>query len=95
MAGDEERRRQLSSEIAAAGAPENFPRWAQACPRSFGELKQAMLLAAVEMAKLERIPTPERERLAQIMGHVAATCFAAGRASIKEGRENGLEEITG
>lgn len=71
----------------------NFPRWAQACPESFGAMQKAILDAALKMHPMS-LSVMQRAELSSIMGHVAATCWAAGRASVKEGYENGLGELT-
>jgi len=64
--------------------PKNFPRWAQACPKSFEEMQKSIARAAVMMAKLP-LADSTRATLTMTLGDVAASCWAAGQRSVKEG----------
>jgi hypothetical protein len=80
------------SELKKTLDPANFPRWAQACPKSFADMQQSILRAAVQMGQLN-INAGKRAELSKIIGMVAAISWAAGRASVEEGRANGLTEM--
>ena len=82
------------SEIAAATDPKNFPRWAQACPKSFDLLQRSLASAVVLMTKAG-IVGDQQKAMSQAIAVVASTCWAAGRASVKEGLENGLVDELG
>lgn len=73
----------LDQDVKSAMDPKNFPRWAEACPKSFGEMKLALARAGVELAKTP-ISDSHRARIGQILAHVAATCFTAGMNAQKE-----------
>ena len=75
---------QADAQIKAALDPKNFPRWAQACPKSFGAMKTAIAKAGVLMAQMPLVAKQDKENLTHIIGHVAAVCWAAGAASVKE-----------
>lgn len=70
--------------IRDAMDPKNFPRWAQACPKSFGALQNAIAKAGVLLGEMPLISKHDKANLTQIMAHVAATCWAAGAASVQE-----------
>jgi hypothetical protein len=71
------------AEIKSATHAKNFPRWARACPKSFDKLKMSIAQAAVLLHRQPLTPA-ERTQLSLIIGHVAATCWAAGRESVRE-----------
>jgi hypothetical protein len=80
--------------IAAATDPKNFPRWAQACPKSF-DLLQRSLADAVVLTLQAGLTREQQDGVTRAIAHVASVCWAAGRASVKEGRENGLGDELG
>jgi hypothetical protein len=80
--------------IATATDPKNFPRWAQACPKSFNLLQRSLADGVVAMSKAQLSPQQSQMMTAAI-AQVATMCWAAGRASVKEGRENGLADELG
>lgn len=87
----------IETRIAAGRAldPKNFPPWAKACPQSFRLMQEAIAKAGVLMAQMSLLSKHDRENLSHIMGHVAATCWAAGAASVKEAAGQGAPTIDG
>ena len=81
-----------AAEIKAAVDVKNFPRWAQACPQSFDKLKRSIAQAAIALHGFHMGPETSAQ-IALIIGGVAATCWAAGRESVREASldSNGLD----
>jgi uncharacterized protein (DUF2342 family) len=71
--------------IKSAVDSKNSPRWAQSCPKSFRQMQEAMAKAGALMGAL-RMDDRTRRNLGEIISHVAATCWAAGAASVIESR---------
>jgi hypothetical protein len=61
----------------------DLPRWAKSCPNSFGEMQAAIVTAATFGGQM-RLTPQQMQGFSQALGHVAATCFAAGIKSVKE-----------
>jgi len=70
--------------IRSALDPKNFPRWAGSCPKSFAAMQGAIGKAGMLLAQMPLISKQDKQNVTHIIAHVAAACWAAGAASVKE-----------